>query len=327
MAMMLRSGLTITTALHLLGDECQRPRLKRTLREISLAVQSGTPLSKALECAPNYFDTLTRSIVASSEETGDLADGAERIATSMEFWLSLRQRVIQALIYPCIVLVLAVLVTAIMVFFFLPKVEKFIASQGRVLPPVTRALFDGSHFIQNQWPWLLAAAAGLIIALWLGLRAQRLRRVLEVVALNVPALGRALEASQMARLAGLLGVLLRSGSNLVRALDLAKTLTQIELYQEMLSRASTALIAGRPLREALRQPIMPRTFIGVVAAGEESGSLLTAFTELEKFYAQRLSALVLTLVGLLEPALLIAVGGVVGIVYLALFSAITSLVR
>jgi type IV pilus assembly protein PilC len=327
LAMMVRSGLTVTTTLHLLEEECQKPKLKLALNDISRAVQSGSPLSKALESAPRYFDPLTRSIIASTEETGELAEGAERIATSLDFWLSLRQRVLQALIYPCIVIVLAVIVTVVMVFFFLPKVEKFVVSQGRALPPITRALFDSTHFIQKQWPWILAGVASAFILLWLALRAKRARRWLELSAINLPVLGQALEASQMARLAGLLGVLLRSGSNLVRALDLAQTLTHISLYQRMISNASAAIVAGQPLREALRQPIMPMAFLGVVAAGEESGSLVTAFAELEKFYAQRLSALVLTLVGLLEPALLIAVGGVVGIVYFALFSAITSLVR
>ncbi len=326
LAMMLRSGLTATSALHLAADEAAKPKLHRTLADVTRRVEAGAPLSQAL-AAHALFPPLAASIIASAEETGELADGCERIATSLEFWRQLRAKVIQSIVYPAVVLLLAVGVSILLVFFFLPKVEKFLRNAGRGLPPITRALFDFTHFVQAQWPWLLTAFAALLALLWLALRWPRSRRVLELVSLNVPVLGRVLEAAVLARLAGLLAVLLRSGSDLVRSLRLGIGLTRVTLYRDALTSATEQLVAGRSLRQSLDHPLIPRTVLGIVAAGEESGSLVRAFEELEKFYGHRLSTLVLTLVALMEPALLIGVGGIVAIVYIALFSAIMSLSR
>lgn len=326
LGMMLRSGLTATSALHLATDEAAKPRLRQTLAGLTRRVEMGEPLSQALSAHP-LFPPLAAGIIASAEETGELADGCERIAESLEFWRQLRAKVLQSIIYPAIVLLLAVGVSILLVFFFLPKVEKFLRNAGRGLPPITKALFDFTHFVQTQWPWLLLLLAALLGLFAAALRWPRSRRWLELAALNVPVLGRVLEAAVIARLAGLLAVLLRSGSDLVRSLSLGVGLTRVMLYRDALTQATEQLIAGRSLRQAMDHPLIPRTVLGIVAAGEESGSLVRAFEELEKFYGYRLSTLVLTLVALMEPLLLICVGGVVAVVYIALFSAIMSLAR
>lgn len=326
LGMMLRSGLTATSALHLATEEAGKPKLLKTLAAVTRSVETGIPLSLAI-AEQKLFPSLAASIIASAEETGELADGCERIATSLEFWRQLRSKVVQSIIYPAIILVLAVAVSILLVFFFLPKVEKFLRNAGRSLPPMTQALFDFTHFVQAGWPWILVSIALILCGLWSALRHRRSRRVLELMALNVPVLGRVLEAAVLARLTGLLAVLLRSGSDLVGSLRLGIDLTQVLIYREALEQASAQLISGRSLRQSLDHPLIPRTVLGIVAAGEQSGSLVRAFEELEKFYGHRLSTLVLTLVALMEPALLVCVGGVVAVVYISLFSAIMSLTR
>jgi type IV pilus assembly protein PilC len=323
---MLRSGLTATSALHLATEEAGKPKLRETLAAVTHSVEAGLPFSQAL-AGQKLFPPLAASIIASAEETGELADGCERIATSLEFWRQLRAKVVQSIVYPAIILILAVGVSILLVFFFLPKVEKFLRNAGRTLPPMTQALFDFTHFIQARWPWLVVIIMLLLGSLWLALRHKNARRVLELLAQNIPVFGRVLEAAVLARLTGLIAVLLRSGSDLVTCLRLGIGLTRVSIYRETLEQATEQLISGRSLRQSLDHPLIPRTVLGIVAAGEESGSLVRAFEELEKFYSHRLSTLVLTLVTLMEPALLICVGGVVAVVYISLFSAIMSITR
>jgi type IV pilus assembly protein PilC len=327
LAMMVRSGLSLSNALRLVAPETPHPALREALDDAATRVERGLPFSEALAAHPAIFPRIVPGIVRSAEESGELADGLDRIGEYLRFWADLRRKVLHSLTYPAIVLALAVGVTALLVGVFIPRVEQFVAKGGRSLPGPTRALFDIAHFFQGAWPWLLGALVVGALLLSLAWRRPGPRARLERLLLSLPLAGAVWQASVMARVCGLLAVLLQSGTSLVRALEIgAATLGSVH-YRKVLLEALDGVVRGSTLRRSLERPGIPPTVLGVVSAGEESGELPRCFRELEGYYARRLSTRLASLVSLVEPALILGVGGIVALVYLALFSAVLSLAR
>lgn len=327
LSMMLRAGLSLTQALHLIVPETPRPKLRQALQQVVTQIEGGKPFSLALAEHPLLFPRIVTSIISSSEESGQMADGLDRVCRYWKFWAELKQKMVQALTYPTIVILLAIAVTVVLVTVFIPKVEAFITKGGRSLPAVTQFLFDFAHQFQSAWPWLLGVTFISGTGLYFGLKKPAFRVGAERLLLGTPLLGGTWRSALLARSCGLLTVLLQSGTSLVRSLEIsAETLDSLH-FRNLFLNAAESVMRGLSLRQSLAQPGIPGSMLGVVAAGEESGDLPRAFQELENHYASRLSARMLMLATLIEPALILFVGGIVAVVYMALFSAVISLVR
>lgn len=327
LSMMLRAGLSLSQALHLITPETARPKLRVALEDVVSGVESGRPFSVALAAHPGLFPGIVTSIISSSEESGEMADGLERVCRYWRFWADLKQKLVQALTYPTIVVLLAVGVTVVLVTVFIPKVEAFVTKGGRSLPAVTQFLFDFAHSIHGAWPWLALITLVVSGVFYFGLKKPGFRLATERVILKLPMLGGAWRAALLARGCGLLTVLLQSGTSLVRSLEIsAETLGSMH-FRSLFLEAAESVMRGLSLRQSLARPGIPGSMLGVIAAGEESGDLPRAFQELETHYAARLSSRMLMLATLIEPALILFVGGIVALVYMALFSAVISLVR
>ncbi len=327
LTMMLRAGLSLSQSLHLIIPETPNFQLRQALQNIALQVEAGQTFSTALAAHPKLFPGIVTSIIQSSEESGEMADGFARVCHHWKFWAELKQKMIQALTYPSIVILLAIGVTGVLVTVFIPKVEAFVTKGGRSLPAVTQFLFDIAHHFQRSWPWMGATLILLGVGLFFGLKKEKFRLAAERLALRLPLLGGTWRAALLARGCGLLTVLLQSGTSLVRALEIsAETLGSLH-FRALFLEAAESVMRGLSLRQSLAQPGIPGSMLGVIAAGEESGDLPHAFQELDTHYAARLSSRMLMLATLIEPALILFVGGIVAVVYMALFSAVISLVR
>ena len=327
LSMMLRAGLSLSQALRLIIPETTRIKLRRVLEDVAVQVESGRPFSTALSTHPRLFPGIVTSIIGSSEESGEMADGIDRVCRHWKFWAELKQKMIQALTYPAIVVLMAIGVTAILVTVFIPKVEAFVSKGGRHLPPITQFLFDLAHFFQHSWPWMAAAILLVGVGIFFGLKKEKFRLFSERSVLRLPLLGGTWRAALLARGCGLLAVLLQSGTSLVRALEVSSETLGSLHFRAIFLEAMESVMRGLSLRQALTQTGIPGSMLGVIAAGEESGNLPRAFQELETHYASRLSTRMLMLATLIEPALILFVGGIVALVYMALFSAVISLVR
>ena len=327
LSMMARAGLSLSHALHLITPETPKPKMQVVLEDVTRQVESGYLFSVALSAHPAIFPTIVTSIIGSAEESGEMADGLDRVCKHLQFWADLRKTLLQSLMYPAIVVVLAIGVTALLVTVFIPKVEKFVTGKGNSLPPLTQFLFDLAHFLQNSWLWMSGGAVVLGTAWYFAFQRPAFRAWSERVLLGIPVLGGTWQAALLARSCGLLAVLLQSGTSLVRALEVsAETLGSLH-FRAIFLRTLDSVVRGFSLRNAMDQRGIPGTMLGVISAGEEAGDLPRCFRELENYYATRLSSRLLMLVTLIEPALIIFVGGIVALVYMALFSAVLSLVR
>jgi len=327
LAMMARAGLPLTESLRLIIPETPHPTFRKALENTAGQIESGLPFSSALATHPHLFPPVVTSIIASAEESGEMSDGLIRVGVHLKFWADLKRKVMQSLAYPAVVMMLAVSVVVLLVTVFIPKVQTFLSKGGNQLPATTQFLFDLSEFVKSFWPAIIGTLCFFVGGLFLLYRRPTARLWLERLMLRIPVLGETWRHAILARICGLMNVLLQSGTSLVRSLEITAQAVGSMHYQRLLDETHENVLRGLSLRRALEQPGINRSVLGVISAGEESGNLPLAFSQLETHFAESLSARILTLATLIEPALILFVGGIVAVVYVALFSAILTLVK
>lgn len=321
-AFMLRSGLPLLSALETAADQAPRRSMARVWSEVSDRVQSGTSLSTALSeqsCIPE----LVISMTSVGERTGDLSVVLLRAASSMERRRVMRTNLATAMTYPAIVVVLSVSVVAYMMAVLMPKLSRFLAGFGRRLPPITQALVDISSFAERWWRHGLIGVLVLVLA-FLAIRAWPPGRLaIDRVTLRLPLLGSLQRLAATASFSRHLGLLLTSGVRLTDALSVVEPL----LFNRWLS-TRVALVRERVLQgaglsaplEATRafEPMLAR----MTAVGESSGTLDEVLQHVAEHHDSRLQAVIRRLGVLIEPAIVVVLGGLVGFIYLAFFLAI-----
>lgn len=322
LALLLRSGLPLLSALRTCADQSARPALRRVLRRVAERIQEGSSLHEAFGEHP-CFPRLVTALTEVGEQTGTLDAVLERAAQTLERRRLLATSVKTALTYPAIVVVLAIGVVAYMTLALIPKLEIFLTAFGRRLPPLTQALLDVSRIVrENLVPG--AVLLVLLIAGWIALRAWPPgRRATDRLALRVPVLGRVLRLAATAQFARTLGTLVRSGVRLTEALRVASRMATNSHVAAVLGAARERVLAGSSLAAPLRaDPTFPPLLGQMVAVGESAGTLDSVLEDVARFHETQLDVLIRRLSALLEPVVIVVVGGIVAFVYLACFMAI-----
>ena len=321
LALMLRSGLTLLYALETMAREANKPGLRACAGRLGTAVQAGRPLSEAM-AEERLIPGVVPNLVRTAEATGELDTAFDRAAVFVERRAALRVQLVSSLAYPAVVVVAAAGVFWFLTTRVVPKFASFLAQRGVALPWTTQALMDVSGFLTAHGTAVLlgvaASAAGLAIAS----TRPRGRRALERCVFWIPVAGALLQAAAMAQLARTLALLLRSGLPLLEALESLKGSVTFATYQDVIERARARVIQGATLAKSLEDPLVPRLGLQVVTVGEETGALEQVVTELANHYEQRVQQLVRILSSLIEPVLLVVIGGMVGFVYFSFFQAV-----
>ncbi len=322
LALMLRSGLTLVQALEAAAAESQRPAVKQALRRVAEQLQQGRQFSQALASAPGLVPPFVVQLVQSGEVTGQLEHVLAQSAEYLRRQAMLRGRLASALVYPAVVVLVAVAVAAFLVLKVIPKFATFFARRGAALPWATQLLVDLSGWLSRYG---LALLAGLVVLLlgFLALRSTdwgRLRwhRLL----LRLPVLGPVLTTAAMSQLTQTLGMLLHSGMNLLEALRITAGVLGNRAVRQQVERAAQGVLEGGSLAQSLRGRPVPELVPRMVAVGERTGSLEEVLEELGRFYDEQLQNHVRRLSAMVEPVLILVVGLLVGFVYFAFFQAV-----
>lgn len=326
LGLMLRSGLTLLQGLDTLARTSQRRGLRDVAQRLSSAVQAGTPFSNAIE-EQRAFPPLVAQLVRTAEATGELEVACARAADYIDRRAALLYQLLSALCYPALVLLGAVGVFWFMTTEVVPKFAAFLAGRGRALPWSTQQLMDLSAFLVAHGAAVLygvAAAAAALALLW---RTERGRALLDRVLVRVPGLGHLLRTAAMAHLGYTLGMLLRSGLPLLEALQVVSRSFSNRGYRAVFARAAEGVVNGSSLAESVAHPTVTPLIQQLVGIGERSGSLDDVLEEAGRFYEERLQRLLRLLSGLVEPVVIVLVGGMVGFVYISFFQALFSLAR
>ena len=326
MAFMLRAGLPILQALELAKTQMSSARLRLVLKLMLKDIEAGTALSTALKKHQDVFSEMVINLIFAGENTGNLDEIMERLAVHLEKKAAIRSQMINAMIYPTVVLVAAIGVGAFMTLNIIPKFADFLLAQGRTLPASTQALIDTSAFVEENGIYIVGSAIAVIVVILLIYQLKRGRYIIDSILLRVPVFGGMITTSSMAQMTWGLSTLLRSGVTVFDALNITAGLINNRVYTDLLKRGSDLVLTGKDMVSSLQHPQMPPLVLQMITVGEKTGSLDRILQELGSYYQQLLEIAVKRLSALIEPAMILFIGGMVGFVYYAFFQALFSLV-
>jgi type IV pilus assembly protein PilC len=326
LSFMLRSGLSLAHALTLAKDQISSPRLNLVIRLMLKDIESGHALSQTMKKHPQVFSEMAINLVLAGETTGDLGIMMERLADHISKKAALRAQVINAMIYPAVVVIAAIGVGVFMVVKIIPKFAKFLLGKGRALPPSTQALIDMSDYLRSNGLFIIGGLIALIVALLLVYQTRRGRLVIDSLLLRVPVMGSLLVNAAMAQMSWTLSILLRSGITIFDAMKVTANLLPNRVYFNQLHKASEQILQGRDVAKSLAHPQIPPLVLQMIAVGENSGSLDDILQELGVYYEDLLEIAIKRLSAMIEPAMILVIGSMVGFVYYAFFQALFSLV-
>ncbi len=326
LATMVSSGMTILRALFVLEEQTENKKLLATLVAVRKDVEAGLAFSEALARHPKIFGPLFVSMVRAGEIGGVLESSLLRIADQLEKEDALNRQVRSAMVYPTVVTTVALGVMIALVAFVVPvfaSVLKQVASTktGQQLPAITQICVDASHVVTSYW-WALILGTGLVVFAFLRWKKSAIGRPQwDQFRLRIPfKIGDIVQKIAIARWARTLSALTSAGVPLLEALDITgKTAGNVVVERAMGDVIDSVKRGGTiadPLREASVFPTMVGHMVGV---GESTGELDTMLTKIAEFYEERVAAAVKALTSILEPVMIVVIGGMVGFIVIAMY--------
>jgi general secretion pathway protein F len=319
LATLMEAGLTIEQAFNALIEQAENERLRQVLAALRGEVLAGNTIAKALASFPNTFPELYRTLVAAGETSGQLARVLLRLADYLEDRQQMRAKIALALVYPAIVLAVALIVVGALLVYVLPQVVQVFQHAHQQLPWLTRALIALSGFLQATWIGWVAAFGILAIVLRMAMKRPASRAAIHRSLWRAPMVGRILRHLDAARLASTLSILVGSRVPILQALDAGTGVMTLVPMREALATAARGVREGMGLSRALAATgAFPPVMVHLIASGEASGrmdeSLERAARQQQNDIATRLAAFA----ALFEPAMILAMGGVVLTIVLAI---------
>lgn len=320
-ATMMKSGVPIVQALEIIGGGNKNPTMKKMVNSLRNDIEGGASIYEAMSQYPVQFDDLYRNLVRAGEASGVLETVLETIADYKENIESIKGKIKKALFYPAAIIAVAILVSAILMIFVVPIFKETFGDFGAELPAFTSLVFGISDFIV-KWFWLigivLAAAIGFFIYTYK--RSNILRQNVDAIMLKLPVVGKVLNESAIARFARTLAVTFAAGVPLVEALDSVSGATGSRVYEKAVLAIKEDVAVGYPVNTAMKQTnLFPHMVVQMTAIGEEAGALDTMLYKVAEFYEEEVANTVDALSSLIEPMVMVIIGGLVGSIVVAMY--------
>lgn len=325
LAVLLRAGLPLDRALKVLIDMAALPQMEFMLNDLLKNVKGGKALSTALAEHEEIFGSFYINMVRSGEASGQLSSVLDRLVEYLENAKANRDSVISALIYPAILLVVAVLSIVLMLGFVVPQFESLFEDMGDALPLLTQMVLSGANFIKS-WGWLLLV---LVIGLGIAFRSwsstEQGRHALDQRMLDLPLAGGIVFQFEVSKFARTVGTLLGNGVSLLKAISIAIDTVDNRVIRDALQVLPPAVKAGKRMSVALEQTEMfTPMVIQMIRVGEESGSLDKMMLELAKVFDDYVQSGVKRGLALLEPVLILTMGFFIAVIIIAILMGILS---
>ncbi len=323
---MIAAGLPIVEALESIGSELEHARLQRVLLDVTSSMWEGFNLSQSIAKHPKIFSPMVIALISAAEESGSLPEIANQLATYLENRDRLIRKVQAALTYPVFLSGFFLLVIAISTFWIIPKFRDIYSGFKAQLPFITRVVFAVNAFVLKYMFWFVAGSAAVLLAVILWAQKPSGRRTIDRWSLKTPIFGSLLQRAAVARFCRSLSILLTGGVPINRALEMAEQTAGNSVVAESIGRARQDILKGSKIAPALRrQPVFPKMAIRMVAAGEETGNLSGLLEKTAEFYEARVDAALTTINSLIEPVMIVIIGGFVLIFVLSLYMPIFKL--
>lgn len=312
LATLVGSGFPIVESLSALSEQLESINLKRIIIDIREKVQEGSNLAKAMGAFPKAFPKLYVNMVSAGEASGTLEAVFENLADYLEAQVELRRKISSSMFYPILMLCFCLLVVMGLLVFVVPSIVDIFIKQGAKLPLPTQIMLSISNFLTAYWPVLLAAIIGTAYAAKWYYGTERGRSKFDLQILKVPLVGSLVLKINCARIARTLGTLLQNGVGLLEALTIVKNIVNNTVLQDILEKARDGVREGKNLSKELAKPgIFPTMLVQMIGIGERSGKLEAMLSKAGKSYENEVDATLSGLTSLIEPLMMISLGGVV----------------
>ncbi|HMB60511.1 MAG TPA: type II secretion system F family protein [Xanthomonadales bacterium] len=321
LATMLKSGVPLVTAFQIISGGLKNPRMRTVVDKIRAEVEAGGSLNEALAEYPVQFDELYVNLVKAGESAGVLDTILDSIAAHKERVESIKGKIKKALYYPAAVIAVAIIVTSILLIYVVPQFESIFISFGADLPAFTKMIVGASRFMQAKGVYLLMLLVAIIVALVMAKnRSQKFAHFIDRISLKIPIVGQILEQAAIARFCRTLAITFAAGVPLVDALGIVNGATGNRVYDDAAKQIRGDIAVGHQLQLAMQQTdLFPSMVVQMAAIGEESGSLDEMLVKVAEAYEEEVNNAVDALSSLLEPAIIVFVGVVVGAMVIAMY--------
>ena len=319
LAVMIRAGISIRAALEGISEQVQNQKFRRILLQIKSDVESGRQFSEAIAKHPKLFGPLYVNMVKASEMSGSFAKMLDRIAAYLGQEIETRKMVVGASIYPGIIALMAVSTTVFLLTFVLPRFAGVFKGKEEALPGPTKFLMVLSGFMVEWWWLILAGSVVSIVSLVLFVRTEFGGFWWDRFKISAPVVPRMFRALFISRSLQTMGELLNAGVPMLDTLAITGDISGNRHYRRLWRSVYASVKQGKKVQTQLsRSPLLPRSVIQMISAGEESGKLGEVLDEISVFYAKALKDAIKAVTSMIEPIMIVVMGSVVGFIAMAI---------
>ncbi|MEQ1875122.1 MAG: type II secretion system F family protein [Bdellovibrionia bacterium] len=314
------SGIPVVQSLELLEKATKNVALKMALVAVRNDISSGRRLAESMERHTKVFDRLYVNLVKAGEEGGVLDTILNRLAVYIEKAVKLKNKVVGAMYYPIGVIAISALVIFAIMKFVIPQFEKLFKESGMELPVPTKIVIACSHFVQDYW-WMIAGGVfGFISLIKQYYATKEGRRALDLVMLKMPVFGSMLQKSAIARFSRTLSTLLSCGVGIMDALDVSARVSGNAIIEETLLKAKQVIAEGKSIVIPLSQDkFIPEMVTQMIGVGEQTGAMDTMLAKIADFYEEEVDTAVGALTSMIEPLMMVFLGGLIGMIVIAMY--------
>lgn len=324
-ATMQGAGIPIVQTLGVLSEQVENRAFGGVLGQVKSQIEQGSTLADALKKYPKVFDRVFLNLVAAGEISGALDKVLNRLAIYFEKSSALKRKIISALTYPTLIVVLVVVVLFVLMTFVVPTFANMFAASGKALPGPTQLVLNISNFVRAYWYLFIAGGAGAGYGAFFAFTNEDMRRVLDPILMEVPLFGDLFKKVSIARFSRTLATMIQSGVPILDALDITSNVAGNFAVEAAIKKTRQSITEGNSISGPLgKARVFPKMAVSMIAIGEQTGSLEGMLTKVAEFYEDEVDAKVSALTSILEPMMIIVVGVVVAAVlipmYLPIFS-------
>jgi len=320
LATLIDSGIPLVAALGILVDQSENPYLKNVILDVRHNVESGLSFCESLMQHPRIFSTFFVNMVRAGETSGMLDDVLERIATYFEKTAALTRKVRSSLIYPAVVITMAILITALLLLKVVPTFKGIFEMLGGTLPLPTRILISFSDFLRSSIIFIIIVLTVLVFLFKRYISTEKGRYNFDKFLLRLPILGMLFRKVAVAKFSRTLSTLVKSGASILDALSIVAKTSGNTVVERVVNDSLQSVREGEPIAQPLaKSGVFPPMVTAMIGVGEQTGKLETMLTKIADFYDEQVDSAVAGLTSMIEPLVIGVLGVIIGSVVIALF--------
>jgi len=325
-ATLINAGVPVVDALKILADGLRPGVLKEASYKIKNSIETGKRLADSMAMHPNVFDRLYCNMIQAGEEAGILDAILNRLAVYMEKSEKIKGQIKGAMVYPIIIICVALIVISGILVFIIPKFQEFFGSMGKEPPALTQMVVTLSHSMIHNWYFYLGGMIGIPILFIQYIQTPEGKDNWETFLFHAPVIGDLIQKTSFARVTRTLSTLISSGVGLIEAIEIASRTAGNIVIEKALSRSKEAVMQGKPLAQPLsKDKTFPQMVVQMISIGEQSGTLDVMLGKVADFYEDDIDTAVKALMSMIEPLLMVFLGGTIAVLMIAMYLPIFSM--